>query len=256
VLDIDFKFPDWADKVRGAEPELNRFLAAQVQTNRGLLFDAEGSRNGHQRWPGLSLRNGQILSQRGKLRKSIAPRNSGGQPGPDGVVSFDGDMIAVGTRLLYAKMMNYGTVGLPGGILKPKHAKALRIPLPAGQSASPKARKARAAPLEKKAAAQKEKLAVVQERAAAARKRFSASGQDRHLEAAVAAEFRVVKARHDLMRLKSRANKIRHTGLGGQGFIFVKWVRIPPRDFISWNAQDQAEIDGALLVKVTEVLNR
>lgn len=256
LLEIDFDFPDWAGKLSSCRAELSLFLAAQVQTNRGLLFDAEGARNGHERWPDLSLRNGQILSRRGKLRKSLSPSNPKGVPGPDGIVRFEGEMIVVGTHLLYAKMMNYGTTRLPGGVLRPKHAKALKIPLPSGESASKKARTIRAAPLEAKADVQREKLKTAQSKAAAARKKFSASGEDRHLEAAVAAEYRVVKARHDLTRTKSRANKIRHAGSGGQGFIFRKWVKIPARDFISWNARDQAEIDGALLAKVAEILNR
>jgi phage gpG-like protein len=33
-------------------------------------------------------------------------------------------------------MMNWGTTKLPGGVLKPKNAKALKIPLPGGKAAT------------------------------------------------------------------------------------------------------------------------
>lgn len=143
MLDIDFKFPDWAGKLRKKQSELQLFLAAQIQTNRGELFDSEGSHNGHKRWQDLKFRNGMILSSRGTLRKSIAPYNPKGRPGPDGIVRFAGDMVIVGTKLLYARMMNDGTTKMPGGVLRPVRAKALKIPLPSGKSATPLAKKLR-----------------------------------------------------------------------------------------------------------------
>lgn len=140
-VDIEFKFPDWKAQLSRKEEELNLFCAAMIQTNRGLLFDSEGSHNGRPGWAPLKLRNGMILSDRGTLRKSIAPYNPSGNPGhPDGIVKFESDAIVVGTSLLYARLMNDGTTKMPGGKLVPVHAKALKIPLPQGRNATDEAK--------------------------------------------------------------------------------------------------------------------
>lgn len=136
MINIDFKFPDWRGKLERHAAELNLFIAAQIQFNRGMMFDKEGAWNGHPKWEGLKFRRGQILSKRGTLRKSIAPYNPKGQAGPDGIVRFAGDVITVGTKLLYARMMNDGTKNLPGGVLRPVRAKALKIPIPSGKFAT------------------------------------------------------------------------------------------------------------------------
>lgn len=143
LVAIDFDFPNLEDKVRRAEDEINLFIAAQIQTNRGMLFDSEGGYNGHERWAPLKLRSGQILSRSGALRQSIAPQNATGRAGPDGIVRFEGDTITVGTTKAYARLMNDGTVNLPGGVLRPVNAQALMIPLPSGVTASPSAKKLR-----------------------------------------------------------------------------------------------------------------
>lgn len=136
-VDIEFKFPEWKEQLAKAEEELNLFAAATIQTNRGLLFDSEGRHNGRPGWAPLKLRNGMILSDRGTLRKSIAPYNPSGHPGaPDGIVKFESDAIVVGTTLLYAQLMNDGTTKMPDGKLVPVHAKALKIPLPQGKNAT------------------------------------------------------------------------------------------------------------------------
>lgn len=136
TVNIEFKFPDLEKRLKQHENEINLFLAATVQTNRGLLFDSEGSHNGRPGWAPLKLRRGQILSDRGVLRKSIAPYNADGKPGPDGIVAIRPDAIVIGTTLLYARLMNDGTEKMPGGKLVAKNAKALRIPLPAGANAT------------------------------------------------------------------------------------------------------------------------
>jgi hypothetical protein len=53
-------------------------------------------------------------------------------------------------------------------------------------------------------------------------------------------------------RLVKRAEEGRSSGVK---FIFVKSVKIPARNFTDWNAQDQAEVDGALCTKLAEVMN-
>jgi phage gpG-like protein len=133
-LKIEMKFPDLAAKLEAKRHEVNLVLAANMQTNRGLLFDANGTRNGGAPWPDPLLRVGQPLGARGTLRKSMAPGD--GSIGPDGVVRIDDKIVSIGTALPYAAMMNWGTSGLPGGVLRPVNAKVLAIPLPAGKRAT------------------------------------------------------------------------------------------------------------------------
>lgn len=201
LLEIKFEFPDWAARLRAAEEELNLFQAAQIQFNRGMLFDTEGRYNGHEPWEPLRFRAGMILSKRGTLRKSIAPTNPNGFAGPGGLVRFTSDEIQVGTTLLYARLMNDGTEKMPGGVLRPKRAKALRIPLPEGKSALPAAKE---------------------------------------------------------LAKKTKRRKVARPGGGFEmkKFIFRKWVRIPARNFTSWNDADQEELSMATLDKVIQVLNR
>lgn len=140
LLQIGFKFPDWKGRLKKHAQQLNLFAAAQIQTNRGLLFDSEGRHNGRDGWEPLAFRNGQVLSRYGTLRKSIAPYNSKGKPGDGGFVKFSGDTITIGTNLLYARMMNWGTTKMPDGVLRPTRAKALMIPLPPGKWANEETR--------------------------------------------------------------------------------------------------------------------
>lgn len=135
-LEIKLEFPKWAEKLEAKRQEINEFVAAMMQTNRGMLFDREGAYNGHPKWKPLVFRTGMILSNRGILRRSIAPINPDGKPGPGGIVSFSGESITIGTRVAYAALMNEGTANLPGGVLRPVNAKALMIPLPAGKKAT------------------------------------------------------------------------------------------------------------------------
>jgi phage gpG-like protein len=132
TIDLGFDFPDWDEKLRKNRRRIDLFMAAQMQTNRGMLFDAEGSRNGHKKWAPLKFRKGQILSKSGALRRSLAPSSLKGLAGPDGLVRFGSDFWEIGTKLFYARMMNDGTTGLPGGVLKPRKALALKIPASMG----------------------------------------------------------------------------------------------------------------------------
>lgn len=232
MLDIKFEFPDWVGKIKAQEERLNLFIAAQIQTNRGMIFDKEGAHNGRSKWAPLKFRNGQILSQRGTLRKSIAPSNPNGTAGPDGIVRFQGDTITVGTNLLYARMMNDGTVNMPGGVLRPKNAKALKIPLPKGQSANDNA----------KAAGKARGMAKAQA-AANELKRKIDKAQTLKSEQKYREALKALQARMGFGDVKS------------QGFIFVKSVRIPARPFDDWNSEDQKELDQSLMNLVTEIIN-
>lgn len=130
-LSINIKFPDWLKRLTSQRDRISRFIAANVQTNRGMMFDKEGAYNGHRAWAPLKYREGQILSLTGTLRRSIAPSGANGNAGPNGTVVVRGDLkkldVAVGTKVAYANMMNFGTSGLPGGVLRPKKKSVLRF---------------------------------------------------------------------------------------------------------------------------------
>lgn len=135
LIGIQWKFPAWQKAFDTRFEELQMFIAAQMQTNRGLLFDKSGDVNGHPRWAPLVFRTGQPLKKTGALSKSMGPRNDGitAQRNEGSIVKFNADTITIGTSLAYAAMMNWGTTRLPGGVLRPKNAKALKIPTGQGK---------------------------------------------------------------------------------------------------------------------------
>lgn len=255
TLEVDFKFPDWPNWLKHSEGELNLFQAAQIQTNRGLLFDAEGGRNGNARWPTLKFRAGQILSNRGALRKSLAPFNPRGQPGPSGIVRFTENAITVGTKLMYARMMNDGTTKMPGGVLRAKKAKALRIPLPAGENATQTAKDLRANGSGQVTQEMEQRYQKAQDRAIKARIRFQTTGNPKAMASSIRAEEAVHSAYTAINKKRSKPDLIKNSGRGGRGFIFVNSVRIPARRFDQWTQADQDELDNALKTKLVEILN-
>lgn len=120
LLKIDFDFPSLERNLRKHQSEANLLVMATVQTNRGMLFDQEGKMNGHKVWDKLKMRDGQILSRRGVLRKSIAPFNAKGTPGPQGIAKTTGFLKAdVGTKVKYASTQNNGAIikAKPGKVL-------------------------------------------------------------------------------------------------------------------------------------------
>ena len=129
-------FPPWLKRIQAAESRIALFIAAQMQTNRGMLFAQEGAYNGRSKWAPLKYRSGQILSKTGALKNSLAPRGAPGTAGPGGAVEVSGPLtrksVSLITRLAYARMMDKGTTGLPGGVLKPKKASVLRFPVANG----------------------------------------------------------------------------------------------------------------------------
>lgn len=145
MIKTQFVMPDLEGALDRLMPRIMGTVAAIAQTNRGMLFDAEGAHNGHKKWAPLRMRVGMILSDRGVLRRSIAPNNDGVNPikGPDGIVEIGSREVVIGTRLFYAAMMNDGTTKMPGGVLRPVRTKALKIPLPSGKSATEGAKQLR-----------------------------------------------------------------------------------------------------------------
>lgn len=110
----EFYFPDLLGRLERNRERVEQGVAATVQTQVGLRFDAEGAHNGHEKWAPLKRRVGQILSLTGTLRRSIAPRGAKGQAGPQGFVRSGGPLgdmlVEVGTLVKYASINNEGAV--------------------------------------------------------------------------------------------------------------------------------------------------
>ena len=109
-----------------------------MQTNRSMMSDKDGADNGKEKWALLNKmsRTGRPLQKTGTLRKSMAPQMSadGKKPGygKDTVVRFEGNKVVIGTKILYAGMMNDGTTKMPDGAFRARQAKALKIPMQDG----------------------------------------------------------------------------------------------------------------------------
>ncbi len=168
---------------------------------------------------------------------------------------FSGDTITIGTKLAYARMMNDGTAKMPGGVLRAKDGKCLRIPLPSGANATKTTREIRLAPTMKRIQLVKERLAKAEARHLRAAVRFSKTGSNAAMASAVKHKSAVLNHEAALERLDKKAWRINTMGKGGENFLFVKSVKIPAREFDKWTDQDQAELDVAMMAKITEVLN-
>lgn len=120
LLKIQVDFPSLELEFKKHQAEANLLVMATAQTNRGMLFDQEGGYNGHKKWAPLKMRDGQILSKRGVLRKSIAPHNASGKPGPEGIATSTGLLKGrIGTKVAYAPIQNFG------GVIKAKTGKVM-----------------------------------------------------------------------------------------------------------------------------------
>lgn len=132
MIKIELNFDDLAAKFKSMQDELGLLLAATMQTNRSMMFDKDGADNGKPAWEPLKFREGRPLQDKGVLRKSLAPvtTENGTRPGnsSDGILRIAGTHVTIGTKLMYAGMMNDGTTKMPGGIMKPTKAQALRFP--------------------------------------------------------------------------------------------------------------------------------
>jgi phage gpG-like protein len=133
-IKIGLRFPDLADRFKKIRSEAMLVFAAAMQTNRAMMFDKDGADNGKPKWAALKWRSGRPLQKTGVLRKSFAPQNDGIRPGrgQDSILKVMGDTVTIGTKLLVARMMNDGTTKMPGGVLRPRVAQALRFPKPHG----------------------------------------------------------------------------------------------------------------------------
>lgn len=129
AIAIEWKFPDLLKAFSDSHERIAQTIASTIQTQVGMRFDSEGAHNGHPKWDPLVLRQGQILSLTGTLRKSISPPSHDGKAGQDGFVRSSGlpdDMLVeVGTKLIYASTHDNGAV------ITPKTKRALRFMNPA-----------------------------------------------------------------------------------------------------------------------------
>jgi phage gpG-like protein len=139
TCEINLKF----NGLESAKAEILRLvppaIAAVLQKQRALIFDTEGTHHGRPGWKPLSPRTRpdwgqrQILSASGVLRRSIAPKNDGMNPGKDTgtIVSYGVGLVVIGTSISYAAIHQTGGT-LPARTIKPVKAKALKIPMPGG----------------------------------------------------------------------------------------------------------------------------
>jgi phage gpG-like protein len=208
------------DILREHKNEIYKFIVANIHENRGELFDKSGNMPGHEPWAPLWElgRQGQPLLNRGTLRKSLGPN------GPGGFTYIQGSKIIVGTKLKYAKLMNFGTTQMPDGKLRAKRAKALMIPV----------NKDVEAPLKLTKKTHEKRLLQLQQQLKSAKNR-----QKKRISE---------KIQRIKLQLQNRTYK---TGK----FIFRKWVRIPARRFDIWNEQDNAELMQALQTELVRILN-
>lgn len=135
MIKLELTIPKLDEIMKLHEREIMGVMAAAMQTNRAFMFDKDGADNGKPKWAPLVLRNGRPLQKTGALKNSMGPLGDGKRPvqSPDGILRFTNRDVTIGSKLLYAKMMNDGTVHMPGGVLKPVKAKALKIPLENGK---------------------------------------------------------------------------------------------------------------------------
>jgi phage gpG-like protein len=229
LVAVKLKFPDLLGAFRSQAPALAQFIAAQIQTNRALLFDSEGSYHGHPRWAPLKFRNGQPLKDTGVLKNSIGPRTSGGKPARNigSILQYRGSManpvVTVGTNLYYAELQN------KGGVVQAGPGKALAIPLPMGKNATQAAKAAGKA----RGYRVKHSLAKIAE-------------LEKHYK----------KNPSRLLRQKiDKIKKFVENKPQNQHILFLKKVKIPARNFDGWNGQDQKNLEITLKNKIEQILN-
>ena len=222
MIKVTVEGEELSDILKKNEKLVYKFIIANIQENRAELFDRSGKMPGHEPWAPLwelGRRAGEKpLLDRGTLRKSLGP----GSPGGYAVVQ--GSKIIVGTRLKYAKLMNWGTTKMPDGKLKAKRAQALKIPV--GKEVQ--------APL-----------------------KVTKNSIEKRLQA-LQAEMRSVKNR-DKRRLSEKIQtlklQIKNRTYKTGKFIFRKSVRIPARRFDIWTPEDNEELIGALKIELSRILN-
>jgi len=114
-MKITWSMPDLERRVRQKMPEMLNLIIATLQTQRAMIFDAEGAYNGRQAWKKskrAEKTGGQTLSKSGELRRSIGPSNSGITPGRSKgtIIEIEGTRVTLGSSLVYAAIQNNGGI--------------------------------------------------------------------------------------------------------------------------------------------------
>lgn len=243
MIRIDFKLPDFAAKIQANASEIALFLAAQLQTNRGLMFD-DGNAGRPTKWAPLKYRVGMPLSLTGTLRKSWQG-DFNGKPGPNGIVRANLDKVTVGTTLAYAMIHN------TGGVITPKNKPVLWIPLPQGKKTSANAPTKHTKELIS-GPKKKERLRKLEGQFERAKARYRKTGSQAHKEKMVH-----LRVKHDELAKELEGKTyppIVH--YKGKVFMLAKKVTIPRRPMDEWTNEDQIEIETALRNKLVEVMQR
>jgi phage gpG-like protein len=130
-VSVQWDFPDYLKAFQASKHRIEQTIASTIQFQVGMRFEHEGAYNGHDHWAPLKMRQGQILSLTGTLRKSIAPPSADGKAGEDGFVTAEGPienlLVEVGTKLIYASTHDRGAT------IVPRRKRALKYWNPAGQ---------------------------------------------------------------------------------------------------------------------------
>ena len=133
LVDIKFNFPILSpEEFKAKEHIIYDAIAATMQTQRAMIFDKEGAYNGRQKWAPLKFRTGQILSDKGTLRKSIGPTTNGMTPvkSKGSIVRFEAETVTIGTDIAYAMIHDQG------GVITPINGKFLVFKVPKGKRGS------------------------------------------------------------------------------------------------------------------------
>lgn len=211
-----FDFPDLDELIRRERMNIQMLAAATLQTQRGMIFDAEGAHNGRSRWEPLQFRTGMILSRSGGrgLRGSIAPRNDGKVPsrGQNTILEIGETEVTIGSTLIYAEIHDQG------GKITAKPGKFLRIPLPMGAWAN-------------------DKTAAIQ--------RLQATKQIQKL----VSERVMTKSRRRQAAIDARIQDIndRVAARKYQAVLFRKSVKIPQRRYLDFTDDDRTELNDTLV---------
>lgn len=262
LVDMKWDFPDFYDLLEKNKKRVYMAMAAAMQTNRAMLFDHEGQYNNRERWAPLKWRQGMILSDRGVLRRSIGPKTNGKEPKREtgSIVDFNDQFITIGTKIAYARMMNDGTTKMPGGVLKSPDGKALKLPHPAHSEMKELKRKQKQLP------EGDDEILEVTERILELKEILSEADGAEEFKAYVKKHRALAKSQLSPKKAKAMNRAIdemikRNTSgksksqFKNEKFIFRKSVKIPARNFDSWNNADELELSLTLGNLIVRLLN-
>lgn len=131
VRRINARFRKMSDQVRDWRPF---WPAAQAVLHQSVMANfRSGGRP--RKWRKLSPWTLRVRRERGALGSTALSQNvlmdSGALFQSIGNVNEQQrDSFRYGTNMMYARLMNYGTAGLPGGVLKPKRSQHFALPFP------------------------------------------------------------------------------------------------------------------------------